>query len=101
MKEVEKLDIEEDVFDTWEDAEEAFINFDRKYGIQESISEDFKEDQEKFEKAESYSFTEEELKEIVSNSVQKALEKSIATSLVELAVSELKTTVSEMDQDWA
>ena len=51
-----------------------------------------------FEKADSYSFTENELKEIVTSSVQNALEKSIAASLVELAVSELKTQVSRMDQ---
>ena len=49
----------------------------------------------------AFEFTEEELKDIVSNSVKKALEKSIATSLVELAVSELKTKVNQMDQDWA
>jgi len=38
------------------------------------------------------------LKEIVTGSVQKALEKSIASSLVELAVSELKSQVAQMDQ---
>ena len=49
-------------------------------------------------KSESYRFTEDELKTIVSSSVQKALEKSIASSLVELAVAELKTQVAQMDQ---
>jgi len=34
------------------------------------------------------------LKDIVTNSVQNALEKSIASSLVELAVSEIKNNVS-------
>ena len=48
---------------------------------------------------ESYHFTENELKEIVTVSVQKALEKSIASSLVELAVSELKSHVTQMDQN--
>ena len=57
--------------------------------------------EEKFEKADSFSFTENELKEIVTNSVQNALEKSIAASLVELAVSELKTQVIRMDQSRA
>ena len=61
----------------------------------------FDEEDDGLEKDTSYSFTEEELKEIVSNSVQKALEKSIADSLVELAVSELKTHVNRLDQDWA
>ena len=101
LKHSESLDLDEDVFETWDDAEEAFVNFDIKSKMRESISNGFDSDQENFEKAESYCFTEEELKEIVSSSVQKALEKSIASSLVELAVSELKTTVSEMDQDWA
>ena len=41
-----------------------------------------------------YSFNEDELKDIVTNSVQNALEKSIASSLVELAVSEIKNNVS-------
>jgi hypothetical protein len=57
--------------------------------------------EQKFEKAGSFSFTENELKEIVTNSVQNALEKSIAASLVELAVSELKTQVIRMDQSRA
>jgi hypothetical protein len=56
------------------------------------------DDEQNFEKSESYRFTEDELKTIVSSSVQKALEKSIASSLVELAVSELKTQVAQMDQ---
>ena len=41
-----------------------------------------------------YSFNEDELKDIVTSSVQNALEKSIASSLVELAVSEIKNSVS-------
>ena len=41
-----------------------------------------------------YSFNEDKLKDIVTISVQNALEKSIATSLVELAVSEIKNNVS-------
>ena len=41
-----------------------------------------------------YSFNEDELKQIVTSSVQNALEKSIASSLVELAVSEIKNNVS-------
>ena len=56
------------------------------------------DEEDMFEKADSYSFTENELKEIVTSSVQNALEKSIAASLVELAVSELKTHVSRIDQ---
>jgi len=56
------------------------------------------DDDENFESSETYRFTEKELKEIVTGSVQKALEKSIASSLVELAVSELKTQVAQMDQ---
>ena len=43
---------------------------------------------------------EEELKDIVSSSVKNALEKTIASSLVELAISELKNKVNKMDQDW-
>ena len=56
---------------------------------------------EDFESSESYRFTEKELKEIVAGSVHKALEKSIASSLVELAVSELKSQVAQMDQSRA
>ena len=41
-----------------------------------------------------YSFNEDELKDIVTSSVHNALEKSIASSLVELAVSEIKNNVS-------
>ncbi len=102
--------LEEDVFDSWEDAEEAFMGFDREQEItgkeqrhpetETSSFENFDE-KEKFKKADSFSFTENELKEIVTNSVQNALEKSIAASLVELAVSELKTQVIRMDQSRA
>lgn len=66
-----------------------------------SSFESFDKAEEKFKKADSFSFTENELKEIVTNSVQNALEKSIAASLVELAVSELKTQVIRMDQSRA
>ena len=105
------LGLEEDVFDSWDDAEDAFIGFDREKEITEeapdqteteaSAFESFDDEEEKFEKADSFSFTENELKEIVTNSVQNALEKSIAASLVELAVSELKTQVIRMDQSRA
>jgi len=105
------LGLEEDVFDSWDDAEDAFMGFDREKEITEeapdqteteaSAFESFDEEEEKFEKADSFSFTENELKEIVTNSVQNALEKSIAASLVELAVSELKTQVIRMDQSRA
>ncbi|HJL93867.1 MAG TPA: hypothetical protein QF871_01385, partial [SAR324 cluster bacterium] len=54
-------------------------------------------DDDDFENSGNYSFTEIELKEIVSSSVHKALEKSIASSLVELAVSELKSQVTQVD----
>ena len=104
------LGLEEDVFDSWYDAEDAFMGFDREKEITEetpdqteteaSAFESF-DDEQKFEKAGSFSFTELELKEIVTNSVQNALEKSIAASLVELAVSELKTQVIRMDQSRA
>ena len=104
------LGLEEDVFDSWYDAEDAFMGFDREKEITEetpdqteteaSAFESF-DDEQKFEKAGSFSFTENELKEIVTNSVQNALEKSIAASLVELAVSELKTQVIRMDQSRA
>ena len=103
--------LEEDVFDSWDDAEDAFMGFDREKEISEeapdqteteaSAFESFDDEEEKFEKADSFSFTENELKEIVTNSVQNALEKSIAASLVELAVSELKTQVIRMDQSRA
>ncbi|MEC8971979.1 MAG: response regulator [SAR324 cluster bacterium] len=105
------LGLEEDVFDSWDDAEDAFMGFDREKEITEetpdlteteaSAFESFEDEEEKFEKADSFSFTENELKEIVTNSVQNALEKSIAASLVELAVSELKTQVIRMDQSRA
>jgi len=105
------LGLEEDVFDSWDDAEDAFMGFDREKEITEeapdqtvteaSAFESFDNEEEKFEKADSFSFTENELKEIVTNSVQNALEKSIAASLVELAVSELKTQVIRMDQSRA
>jgi len=105
------LGLEEDVFDSWDDAEDAFMGFDREKEITEeapdqteteaSAFESFDDEEEKFEKADSFSFTESELKEIVTNSVQNALEKSIAASLVELAVSELKTQVIRMDQSRA
>lgn len=105
------LGLEEDVFDSWDDAEDAFMGFDREKEITEeapdqteteaSAFESFDDEEEKFEKADSFSFKENELKEIVTNSVQNALEKSIAASLVELAVSELKTQVIRMDQSRA
>jgi len=105
------LGLEEDVFDSWDDAEDAFMGFDREKEITEeapdlteteaSAFESLDDEEEKFEKADSFSFTENELKEIVTNSVQNALEKSIAASLVELAVSELKTQVIRMDQSRA
>ena len=105
------LGLEEDVFDSWDDAEDAFMGLDREKEITEeapdqteteaSAFESFDDEEEKFEKADSFSFTENELKEIVTNSVQNALEKSIAASLVELAVSELKTQVIRMDQSRA
>ena len=86
------IHLNEEVFDSWSDAEDAFMGFDRDTVFADSP------DEQRFEKSMSYNFTEEELKEIVSSSVQKALEKSIATSLVELAVSELKNQVAQMDQ---
>jgi len=105
------LGLEEDVFDSWDDAEDAFMGFDREKEITEeapdlteteaSAFESLDYEEEKFEKADGFSFTENELKEIVTNSVQNALEKSIAASLVELAVSELKTQVIRMDQSRA
>jgi len=105
------LGLEEDVFDSWDAAEDAFMGFDREKEITDeapdlteteaSAFESLDDEEEKFEKADSFSFTENELKEIVTNSVQNALEKSIAASLVELAVSELKTQVIRMDQSRA
>ena len=100
--------LEEEVFDSWGEAEDAFMEFDREKEITEKDTDQpetaavafdsLDDDEDMFEKADSYSFTENELKEIVTSSVQNALEKSIAASLVELAVSELKTQVSRMDQ---
>ena len=100
--------LEEEVFDSWGEAEDAFMEFDREKEITEKDTyqpetatvafDSLDDDEDMFEKADSYSFTENELKEIVTSSVQNALEKSIAASLVELAVSELKTQVSRMDQ---
>ena len=94
--EMSSLGLEEDVFDSWDDAEDAFMGFDREKEITEeapdqteteaSAFESFDDEEEKFEKADSFSFTENELKEIVTNSVQNALEKSIAASLVELSL---------------
>ena len=118
LKKIEKLERSEtllgpneDVFESWDEAEDAFMSFDRSTFISEedeeipetskSIFNNFEDSQGKYKKTDSYSFSEEELKEIVSNSVKKALEKSIASSLVELAVSELKNKVNQMDQDWA
>ena len=94
--------LEEDVFDSWDEAENAFIGFDRdslssededwtekEIGTEQSFDKDY------FSYKEGrYSFNEDELKDIVTNSVQNALEKSIASSLVELAVSEIKNNVS-------
>ncbi len=100
--------LEEEVFDSWSEAEDAFMEFDREKEITEKDTDQpetaavafdsLDDDEYMFEKADSYSFTENELKEIVTSSVQNALEKSIAASLVELAVSELKTQASRMDQ---
>ena len=100
--------LEEEVFDSWGEAEDAFMEFDREKEITEKDTDQpetaavafdsLDDDEDMFEKADIYSFTENELKEIVTSSVQNALEKSIAASLVELAVSELKTQVSRMDQ---
>ena len=92
--------LEEDVFESWDEAEEAFMGFDKvmtenevwtnaETGTKKSSSRDYFS----YEKG-RYSFNEDELKDIVANSVQNALEKSIASSLVELAVSEIKNNVS-------
>jgi CheY-like chemotaxis protein len=101
-------EVKEEVFDSWDEAEDAFMDFDREtvFGEKDSrpteidgiIFDNLLEDDEDFESSESYRFTEKELKKIVTGSVQKALEKSIADSLVELAVSELKSQVTQMDQ---
>ena len=104
-------EVQEEVFDSWDEAEDAFMDFERQTVFDEKKSDfseideigfnKFDEDDEDFESSESYRFTEKELKEIVAGSVHKALEKSIASSLVELAVSELKSQVAQMDQSRA
>ena len=94
--------LEEDVFVSWDEAEEAFMGFDKdsvmtedadwtdtETGTEKSLGKDYFSDKEG-----RYSFNEDELKDIVTSSVQNALEKSIASSLVELAVSEIKHNVS-------
>ena len=88
--------LEEDVFVSWDEAEEAFMWFDKdsdwtdtESGTEKSLGKDYFSDKEG-----RYSFNEDELKDIVTSSVQNALEKSIASSLVELAVSEIKNNVS-------
>ena len=94
--------LEEDVFVSWDEAEEAFMGFDKdsvttedadwtdtETGTEKSLGKDYYSDKES-----RYSFNEDELKDIVTSSVQNALEKSIASSLVELAVSEIKNNVS-------
>ena len=94
--------LEEDVFVSWDEAEEAFMGFDKdsvmtedadwtdtETGTEKSLGIDYFSDKEG-----RYSFNEDELKDIVTSSVQNALEKSIASSLVELAVSEIKNNVS-------
>ena len=94
--------LEEDVFDSWDEAEEAFMGFDKDTAMSEDADwVDPKTEPEKssgrnyFSYEEGrYSFNEDELKDIVTSSVQNALEKSIASSLVELAVSEIKNNVS-------
>ena len=100
--------VQEEVFDSWDEAEDAFMDFDRETVFNEKdavlteidgvVFDNLLDDDENFESSETYRFTEKELKEIVTGSVQKALEKSIASSLVELAVSELKSQVAQMDQ---
>ena len=100
--------VQEEGFDSWDEAEDAFMDFDRETVFNEKDStlpeidgvvfDNLLDDDENFESSETYRFTEKELKEIVTGSVQKALEKSIASSLVELAVSELKSQVAQMDQ---
>ena len=101
-------EVQEEVFDSWDEAEDAFMDFDRETVFDEKDSTHLEIDgsvfdnlDEDFPSSESYRFTEKELKEIVTGSVHKALEKSIASSLVELAVSELKSQVTQMDQSSA
>ena len=94
--------LEEDVFDSWDEAEEAFMGFDKDTAMSEDA--DWVDAETGPEKSSGrnyfsyeegrYSFNEDELKDIVTSSVQNALEKSIASSLVELAVSEIKNNVS-------
>ena len=94
--------LEEDVFDSWDEAEEAFMGFDKDIAMSEDA--DWANAETVTEKSSGrdyfsyqegrYSFNEDELKDIVTSSVQNALEKSIASSLVELAVSEIKNNVS-------
>ena len=94
--------LEEDVFDSWDEAEEAFMGFDKDTAMSEDA--DWTDAETGTEKSSGrdyfsyekvrYSFNEDELKDIVTSSVQNALEKSIASSLVELAVSEIKNNVS-------
>ena len=94
--------LEEDVFDSWDEAEEAFMGFDKDTAMSEDA--DWANAETVTEKSSGrdyfsyqegrYSFNEDELKDIVTSSVQNALEKSIASSLVELAVSEIKNNVS-------
>jgi hypothetical protein len=94
--------LEEDVFDSWDEAEEAFMGFDKDTAMSEDVAwTDAETGTEKnsgrdyFSYEEGrYGFNEDELKDIATNSVQNALEKSIASSLVELAVSEIKNNVS-------
>ena len=88
--------LEEDVFDSWDEAEDAFLEFDKdsdwkdiKTGTEKSLGKGYISYKEG-----SFNFNEDELKDIVTSSVQSALEKSIASSLVELAVSEIKNNVS-------
>ena len=93
--------IEEDVFDSWDEAEDAFKGFDKDSGFSKDEVWEYTntETGKSSDKNHSsfkegrYSFNEDELKDIVTNSVQNALEKSIASSLVELAVSEIKNNI--------
>ncbi len=93
--------LEEEVFDSWDEAEEAFTEFNKD--LDSSEDEDWADTKPKTEKSldkdyfsfkdGKYTFNEDELKDIVTSSVQNALEKSIASSLVEMAVSEIKNNV--------
>ena len=95
--------LDEEVFDSWDEAEEAFMGFDKDEDTAEEETDWTETETEQSEstvredlseKGDKFSFNEDELKDIVTSSVQNALEKSIASSLVELAVSELKNQVS-------